>query len=199
MRLSVRAPEFRQGGVWRRAGSAIPHYGSNNDPNLDAANTMGQTLELRSSPGLLASQSLHPMPLKIYLVEDNPVISQNLGESLEELASARMTGVATNELDACHWLKRHCDDWDLAVIDLFLLQGNGLGVLACCADRDPQKKMVVLTNYATDLMRQRCLDLGADAVFDKSNELDEFTDFVRELGHQRQAEKQAQGLSATRL
>jgi DNA-binding NarL/FixJ family response regulator len=34
--------------------------------------------------------------------------------------------------------------------------------------------VVVLTNYATADIRQRSLALGADAVFDKSNELDEF-------------------------
>jgi len=32
---------------------------------------------------------------------------------------------------------------------------------------------VVLTNYATPEMRSRCQELGADAVFDKSSELEE--------------------------
>ncbi len=128
------------------------------------------------------------MPMKIYLVEDNPVISQNLAESLEELAQARVVGVATNEADACDWLQRYPAEWDLAVVDLFLRQGNGLGVLSCCRQRGPKQKLAVLTNYATDMMRERCLALGADAVFDKFNELDEFTDFVRELGAQRKAQ-----------
>jgi len=33
-------------------------------------------------------------------------------------------------------------------------------------------KLVVLTNYATPDMRQKCLELGADRVFDKSHEID---------------------------
>ena len=33
--------------------------------------------------------------------------------------------------------------------------------------------MVVLTNYATSDIRRRSMALGADAVFDKSSELDE--------------------------
>jgi hypothetical protein len=37
--------------------------------------------------------------------------------------------------------------------------------------------MVVLTNYPTDEMRRRSLELGADALFDKSNELDQFFDW----------------------
>ena len=33
-------------------------------------------------------------------------------------------------------------------------------------------KLVVLSNYATQDMRRKCLDLGADRVFDKSNDID---------------------------
>ena len=33
-------------------------------------------------------------------------------------------------------------------------------------------KLVVLTNYATDDMREKCLVLGATHVFDKSNDID---------------------------
>ena len=32
--------------------------------------------------------------------------------------------------------------------------------------------MVVLSNYATPDVRRKCLELGADRVFDKSNEID---------------------------
>jgi DNA-binding NarL/FixJ family response regulator len=33
-------------------------------------------------------------------------------------------------------------------------------------------KLVVLSNFATPDMRRKCLELGADQVFDKSNEID---------------------------
>ena len=37
--------------------------------------------------------------------------------------------------------------------------------------------MVVLSNYATEDMRKRCAQLGADAVFDKSNEIDALVEY----------------------
>jgi len=43
-------------------------------------------------------------------------------------------------------------------------------------ERLPQR--VVLTNYATLDMRSRCRALGADAVFDKSTEVDELIDWL---------------------
>jgi len=68
----------------------------------------------------------------------------------------------------------------LAILDLFLKQGSGLGVLAACRDRKPTQKVVVLSNYATADIRQRCAQLGVDAVFDKSNEIDGLVDFCRQ-------------------
>ena len=120
------------------------------------------------------------MRLRIYLVEDNPVIRDNLAESLVELIDARVVGASTTEAEASEWLTTNMSSWDLAVVDLFLLQGNGLGVVASCSERSLQQKVVVLTNYATAPIRERCLALGADAVFDKSNELDEFTRYAVE-------------------
>lgn len=42
----------------------------------------------------------------------------------------------------------------------------------------PSPDRVVLTNYATREMRTRCLELGAEAVFDKSSEIDELVSWL---------------------
>lgn len=118
------------------------------------------------------------MRLRIFLVEDSPVIRNALSESLEELVGARMVGWASSEDDASKWLADNPTGWDLAVVDLFLLQGSGLNVVKSCANRELRQKIVVLTGYATPLMRQRCLAAGADAVFDKATEIDEFTTYA---------------------
>ena len=118
------------------------------------------------------------MRLRIYLVEDSPVIRAALSESLEELVGARVVDCASTEAEACQWLADHPNDWDLAVVDLFLLQGSGLNVVKSCSNRALRQKIVVLTGYATPAMRQRCLATGADAVFDKATEIDEFTSYA---------------------
>ena len=69
------------------------------------------------------------------------------------------------------------DEWELAIVDLFLKQGSGLGVLQACMSRRPDQKVVVLSNYATPDIRKRCAQFGVDAVFDKSNEIDALIDF----------------------
>ena len=118
-----------------------------------------------------------------YLVEDNPVVRTNLIETIGEIADLKITAHAATQNEASQWLDRH-SDWHLAIVDLFLKQGSGLGVLAACQDRAPFQKVVLLTNYATPEIRQRSLALGADAVFDKSTELDGLMDFCIEQTRQ---------------
>ncbi|HSI54822.1 MAG: response regulator [Ramlibacter sp.] len=117
------------------------------------------------------------MDLRTYIVEDNATIRENLIGTLEELASIVALGWAETENDARTWLDSHEGDWDLAIVDLFLKQGSGLGVLEACRGRVEGQRVVVLSNYATADMRKRCLQLGADAVFDKSNEIDALVDY----------------------
>ena len=115
--------------------------------------------------------------LKTYLVEDNATIRENLVGTLEELACIAVVGFAETEAEARHWLESNGDQWDLAIVDLFLKQGSGLGVLQACLARRPNQRVVVLSNYATPDIRKRCAQLGVDAVFDKSNEIDALIDY----------------------
>ena len=117
------------------------------------------------------------MGLRTYIVEDSPTIRENLIATLEELAGVSVVGTTESENGGTTWLTGNSEEWDLAIVDLFLKQGSGLGVLSACRKRSPNQKMVVLSNYATADIRQRCLQLGVDAVFDKSNEIDALIDF----------------------
>jgi two-component system OmpR family response regulator len=119
--------------------------------------------------------------LRTYIIEDNATIRENLIGTLEELASIKALGWAESESEAKAWLARQGDQWDLAIVDLFLKQGSGLGVLEACRARAHGQRVVVLSNYATPDMRKRCTQLGADAVFDKSNEIDALIEYCIQL------------------
>jgi DNA-binding NarL/FixJ family response regulator len=115
--------------------------------------------------------------LRTYIVEDNVTIRENLIGTLEELASIESLGWADTENEARRWLAEHSSAWDVAIVDLFLKQGSGLGVIEACRRRDPSQRVVVLSNYATADMRKRCMDLGADIVFDKSTDIDALVEY----------------------
>lgn len=119
----------------------------------------------------------HTVPkMKTFIVEDNATIRENLISTLEELAPIEAIGSAETAEEGAARLADH-HNWDLAIVDLFLRNGSGLRVLQACRNREPCQKMVVFSNYATREMRQRCTDLGADAVFDKSTEIEAMLDY----------------------
>ena len=121
------------------------------------------------------------MQLKTYIVEDNATIRENLVATLQELASVQPLGWAETERDAKAWLAANAA-WDLLIVDLFLKQGSGLGVLEALQQRGRCQRVIVLSNYATADIRKRCAQLGADAVFDKSNEIEALVDYCLDLG-----------------
>ena len=97
--------------------------------------------------------------LRTYIVEDSPVIRENLIATLEEMVPLEVVGTAEDESTAKHWLGRPDNACDLGA----------------------QRKLVVLSNYATPDMRRKCLELGADKVFDKSNEIDGLINYCTRL------------------
>jgi DNA-binding NarL/FixJ family response regulator len=120
-------------------------------------------------------------PLKTYIVEDSPVIRDNLIATLEELVNMEVVGSAEDESSALQWLLQPQHAVDLVIIDIFLKSGSGLGVLRSASGMAEPAKLVVLSNYATLDMQRKCTELGADRVFDKSNDIDALIDYCAEL------------------
>ena len=123
------------------------------------------------------------MTCRAYIVEDSPTIRENLIETLEELALVEAVGIAETEVEGKEWLAANDDYWDLAIVDLFLKEGNGLNIVEACKARRPGQKLIVLSNHATNDIRWRCAQLGADAVFDKSTEIDQLVDWCMSVQH----------------
>lgn len=115
--------------------------------------------------------------IKTYLVEDCHITRDLIADALEANANAQVIAWASTETEASNWLVKNKTGWDLVVLDLFLAEGSGLQVLKSLSKRTNQR-VVVLSNYLTPTVRQRCISMGADEVLDKSTQLDQFLDFV---------------------
>ncbi len=155
-------------------------------PNVAHATTRsiradGPTVARSLTADVLDAELLEMTALKAYIVEDSPVIRESLIATLEELGPVSVVGTAEDETTAVQWLTLASNEVDLVIVDLFLKQGSGLGVLKAAHVLRPRRHMVVLSNYATKDMRRKCLELGADRVFDKSNEIDALIQYCAQL------------------
>ena len=148
-----------------------------------------------------AARTLHgPLWLRMptlhtYLVEDNPVIHAKLAATLQELAGVQVVGWARSESAARAWLAEPAHRPGLLIVDLFLEDGSGLGVLRLARACRPPLRTVVLSNYTTPEVRQRCLALGAEQVFDKSSDIEALLLLCREAAAEAAAAPAASGSS----
>ena len=129
-----------------------------------------------------------PALLHTYIIEDSPVIREDLIATLEELAPVRVVGTAEDETTALRWLADPGQRVDLVIVDLFLKSGSGLGVLRATGADPRHFGLVVLSNYAAPAMRRTCLELGSDRVFDKSTEIDALVSYCQDLAARRRGE-----------
>ena len=116
-------------------------------------------------------------PLRIYIVDDSPIIVHLLRELLEggtDLEIVGDTGQASVALAQIPERSPH-----VAIVDIALQAGTGYDVLRGLATQGPRRPLVMmLSNFATQNYRDEALKLGADLFFDKH---DEIIDLVRTI------------------
>jgi DNA-binding NarL/FixJ family response regulator len=104
----------------------------------------------------------------VLLVEDVQQLRGVVADMLSTVGDFEVVAETSTEAEANLWLEENGGAWQLAVIDLILEQGTGMGVVAKCRNRPAGSKVIVFSDYATPGIHKHCLKLGADAVFQKS-------------------------------
>jgi DNA-binding NarL/FixJ family response regulator len=122
--------------------------------------------------------------VRVFLVEDLKSTQGLLEDLFAALGGFRIVSAAATEAEANLWLEENPNGWDMAVIDLVLDQGTGMGVISRAKAFPAAGAVVVLSSYASPGVRRHCLRLGADEVFDKG-EASEFMRYCAEFGERK--------------
>ena len=112
--------------------------------------------------------------IRILLVEDFAPLRTRLTELLNIPGDMSVAATAETEREAHDQIE--ATDFDILVVDVQLRDGTGLGAV-----RDARKRwlsaipslIIMLTNHAFPVVRQRCLAAGADHFLDKMREIDQ--------------------------
>jgi DNA-binding NarL/FixJ family response regulator len=119
--------------------------------------------------------------LKVFLVEDSPLLRKRIFDSLDSLGGYDVIGYSESEGEAIQAIAAAHPD--VVITDIRLKEGNGIEVVrqVRSALDGAQPRIFVLSNYAYPEYRQQCELAGADDFFDKSSEYDRF---LQTLGQQ---------------
>ncbi|MFL6605303.1 MAG: response regulator [Steroidobacteraceae bacterium] len=109
---------------------------------------------------------------RVLLIEDSAVLTRRLVDLLSEPGRVEVAARAATQSEAVMRLQEGA--FDVLVVDIELAEGNGVAVIRHARQLyppDAQPLIVVLTNYASDFVREHCFAAGADYFLDKMRDI----------------------------
>lgn len=119
--------------------------------------------------------------VKVYLVDDSPVLRERVTESIADVDRVMLVGYADTEEGALAGIATAAPD--AIVLDIQLKRGNGLSVLRRLPSLGLKRRpmVIVLTNYAEPEFQRRARQAGCDFFFDKAAEFSRVGEVLGEL------------------
>lgn len=117
--------------------------------------------------------------MKVFIVDDSPVVVERLVDLLDEVPGAELAGQAGDVQQAVQGIRKSRPD--AVILDLQLNGGTGLDVLRAIRRDAPQLRILMCTNYPDSEYRDECLAAGANFFLDKTVEFAKIPGILREL------------------
>ncbi|MDX1375499.1 MAG: response regulator [Burkholderiales bacterium] len=115
--------------------------------------------------------------MRVFLVEDSPLVRERLQAMLAGIEGARAVGSAATAREAIDGIR--AEHPDVVLLDLKLAEGSGLDVLRALRAQDAPAEsaaIYVLSNFAEAPYRRLAENLGAQDFFDKTTEFERMRD-----------------------
>lgn len=123
--------------------------------------------------------------LKIATIEDSPIVANRLKSILNDIEFVQWAGNATNNEDAISLIS--AEKPDAIILDIHLKEnsakGNGMDLIPVIRVVHPDTVILMFTNFSDQQYRSKCLALGANYFFDKTNDLEKVLDAISEIYH----------------
>ena len=124
-------------------------------------------------------------PLKVLIADDSAPVAEMLAELIAQPGRVEVVGNADSEAAVLEAMRRLAPD--VVILDLQLRTGSGTDVIRA-ARADPglaATRLLVTSNHVSPQLRNGCLELGADAYFDKVKELHLLAEKIAQLAADR--------------
>lgn len=117
--------------------------------------------------------------MKVYVVDDSPLVRERLVSLLSEVEGVDVVGSAESAEEGIEGISR--SNPDVAILDIRMPAGNGIAILERIKRHGSRPTVIMLTNYPYPQYRKKCMEAGADYFFDKSGEFNRVTDVLERM------------------
>ena len=114
--------------------------------------------------------------MKLLIIDDFNEVRNSLKKLLSPIKGIEIAGEANNAVEAIVQTKKLKPD--IVILDISMPDGNGFEVLKEIKKIRSSTKVILLTNFATELFRKKGFESGADYFFDKSTEFEKVFETV---------------------
>ena len=123
--------------------------------------------------------------LRVLIVEDSSIVRGRIVRMIAGVKNAKVVGMA---IDGTHALALFRElQPDIMLLDIQLPGLDGIELLARVRAENTTCKVIVLTTYAFDEFRRKCLDLRAEYFFDKALEFPRVMELLGRLAQKKTA------------
>lgn len=121
--------------------------------------------------------------ISCFIVDDHELVSKSVGELLEKesLGTIRFVGHATTE--AMLWEKLQNSSPAVLLLDISLIEGDGLLLLVEVKKKFPRLKVIMLTTHNNQQYLNYCLNQGASGYFLKTSPSENLIDAIKKVIH----------------
>jgi len=113
------------------------------------------------------------------IVDDSDLMRLRLRALLREVPGVHLVAEAATAEAAQQMLPGSPPD--IMILDLRLPDSSGLDVLRAARTLPHPPRVIILTDYGYDMLRQRCRAAGADAFLEKGTEFDRLPEVIDAL------------------
>ena len=124
-----------------------------------------------------------PSPLRVFVVNESTLVRERLTQHIGPDGAACIVGEAEDVQMALQGIAD--TDAEAVVLDLRLIDSNGMDLLHALRGRTDPIVTIVLTNYASPVFREASVTAGADYFFDKTTEFDLAMETIARLAREK--------------
>ncbi|HEX9444897.1 MAG TPA: response regulator transcription factor [Candidatus Binatia bacterium] len=132
--------------------------------------------------------------MKVFIVDDSPIIRDRLAAMLSETEDVQMAGHAAGAAEAIRKIREARPD--AVVLDIRLASGSGIDVLRAIKKERPEVMVIMLTLYPYSQYRETCLKAGASFFLDKSTGFEQIPEALKaclfNIGRQKRSADEGQ-------
>ena len=121
--------------------------------------------------------------MKVFIADDSRIMRERLITMLNEFNEIEIIGEAHDGLGAIEGIRTL--EPDFLILDIRMPKGNGMDVLKKVQNQNLPLTVAVFTNFPTPQYQKKCMSLGADYFFDKSEDFEKLIAVLKGLATQK--------------